>query len=140
MPVGTHPPDAKESVAMNDALMPNAQGLVSPWLAMMSNVVWGQWRLLDAQYQAGLDFLKTLEGAPLTRPSPPSAGGEGRVRGAQERVPDLESQALERVRKGFPPPPEVYLAENRNRIDWSRFPEWAWPMDPELFTGTSHEG
>ena len=32
----------------------------------------------------------------------------------------------------------VYDAQNRGRIDWSRFPEWAWPTDPEVFTG--HEG
>ncbi len=122
---------------MNDTIIPNSRESYSPWLEMMSNVVWGQWRLLDAQYQASLDLLKTLARPKESQAGPAPPATEVIASGG---LSDLEGRALERVRKGFPPPPEVYLAQNRNRIDWSRFPEWAWPMDPELFTGTSHEG
>ena len=39
---------------MNDTMIPDSRGAYSPWLRMMSHVVWGQWRLLDAQYHGGL--------------------------------------------------------------------------------------
>ena len=52
----------------------------------------------------------------------------------------LERQAAERVRRGLAPPREIYETLYRNRIDWSRFPEWARPSDPELFQGCGHEG
>jgi hypothetical protein len=51
----------------------------------------------------------------------------------------LERAALERARQGLPLPRQVYEAQNRGRIDWSRFPAWARPSDPELFEG-GHEG
>ena len=37
-------------------------------------------------------------------------------------------------------PREVYQAPYRNLIDWSRFPDWARPSDPEMFEGSGHEG
>jgi hypothetical protein len=51
----------------------------------------------------------------------------------------LEQSALEQARRGLPLPRQVYDAQNRSRIDWSRFPCWARPSDPELFEG-GHEG
>jgi hypothetical protein len=124
---------------MIDTMLPDSQGVYADWLRMVSSVVRGQWQLLDAQFQAGLDFLKKLaddkkvesEAKGATPPNISTPPGS---------LADLETRALERVRKGFPPPPEVYQVQNRSRIDWSRFPEWAWPIDPDLFTGTSHEG
>jgi len=90
----------------------------------------GPWRLLDAQYRLGINLLGALAGAaegpgPEARPETPS---------------DLERRALERVRKGLSPPREVYEAQNRARIDWTRFPEWARPIDPEVFKDCPHEG
>jgi len=41
---------------------------------------------------------------------------------------------------GLAPPPEIYQVPYRNQIDWSKFPEWARPSDPDLFEGCSHEG
>jgi hypothetical protein len=49
-------------------------------------------------------------------------------------------RATERVQAGLPPPRAIYDTQNRGRIDWSSFPEWARPSDPELFEGTQHEG
>ena len=34
----------------------------------------------------------------------------------------------------------VDLVQNRHKIDWSRLPEWALPLDPDVFEGCSHEG
>jgi len=122
---------------MVNVLSPASRGFYSHWFEVMRSLALGQWRLMDAQYQGSLDFLKSLADAREidAGPAPPAP-----VPTAPAEPGDLESLALERVRKGFPPPREVYDVQNRSRIDWSRFPEWAWPTDPDLFTGTAHEG
>jgi hypothetical protein len=81
--------------------------------------------LLDVQFQAGLELVAAL--------SPGAAP-------AAEELKDLERRATERVSKGLPPPKEIYNVHNRSRIDWSKFPEWARPVDPEVFEGCGHEG
>jgi hypothetical protein len=48
--------------------------------------------------------------------------------------------AEQRMRGGLAPPPEIYRIEYRRRIDWLKFPDWARPVDPELFDGCCHEG
>ena len=48
--------------------------------------------------------------------------------------------ACDQVRQGYAPPSEIYQIHYRNRIDWSKFPGWARPVDPELFDGCCHEG
>ena len=48
--------------------------------------------------------------------------------------------AEQRIRQGLAPPPEIYRIENRQRIDWLRFPGWARPVDPQIFEGCCHEG
>jgi hypothetical protein len=53
---------------------------------------------------------------------------------------ELIRLAEERMRNGLAPPREVYRSPCRDRIDWSRFPDWARPSDPELFEGSGHEG
>jgi hypothetical protein len=86
--------------------------------------MWQQWRMLDAQYKTGIELLGAVAGEPA----------------GLSALETLEQYALERARKGLAPPREVYNAQNRSRIDWSRFPEWAKPIDPELFEGSAHEG
>ncbi len=86
----------------------------------------GQWAWVDAGFRTA----DRLLGAVATRP-----GAEG--------PPDLETlvhRGLERVRKGLPPPRELYDVKYREQVDWLRFPEWARPSDPEAFTGCGHEG
>jgi hypothetical protein len=61
------------------------------------------------------------------------------------RRTDVRGSALiqlaeQRMRNGLAPPPEIYRIENRRRIDWLRFPDWARPVDPQLFNGCCHEG
>ncbi len=53
---------------------------------------------------------------------------------------DLTERALVCIAQGFAPPREVYLVQNRTHIDWSRFPTWARPVNPEMFDGCCHEG
>jgi len=57
-----------------------------------------------------------------------------------DKFPGLETLALNRARSGLAPPNEIYEAPNRGRVDWSKFPEWARPADPELFEECVHEG
>ncbi|MCA9118634.1 MAG: hypothetical protein H6822_04130 [Planctomycetaceae bacterium] len=53
---------------------------------------------------------------------------------------ELSKVAAARVRAGLSPPAEIYQIQYRSRIDWSEFPEWARPLDPEAFDGCCHEG
>jgi len=48
--------------------------------------------------------------------------------------------AEDRISMGLAPPPEIYRIEYRRRIDWSEFPTWAQPVDPQVFDGCCHEG
>jgi len=57
-----------------------------------------------------------------------------------DSVEGLLDTALDRVRKGFAPPAEIYRAEFRHRVDWSKFPLWARSPDPDVYTGCCHEG
>jgi hypothetical protein len=62
------------------------------------------------------------------------------TKGTADPLPALEALALERVNKGLSLPREIYEVPNRDRVDWYKFPEWARPTDPELFTDSGHEG
>ncbi len=52
----------------------------------------------------------------------------------------LLQEALKRVQNGLAPSAEIYRLKGRQRIDWSVFPRWAQPVDPEIFDGCCHEG
>ena len=58
----------------------------------------------------------------------------------QKPAKNLMDKAGERIAKGFSPPREIYETPMRQRIDWSLFPDWARPVDPEVFEGCGHEG
>jgi hypothetical protein len=60
--------------------------------------------------------------------------------GDPERMRILERVAADLANKGLIPPKEIYEAPYRNQIDWSIFPAWARPSDPELFEECVHEG
>jgi hypothetical protein len=101
------------------------------WLRAMNELVHGQLNWIEAQYRLGASVLDAL-GAKSTKLD---------VRRAKPEMPQsLESRARERMQKGLPPPREVYDAQNRGRIDWTSAPDWARPVDPELFEGCGHEG
>jgi hypothetical protein len=48
--------------------------------------------------------------------------------------------AEQRMHRGLAPPTEIYRIENRQRVDWQKFPVWARPVDPQVFDGCCHEG
>ena len=60
------------------------------------------------------------------------------------RRPEFDEQLArkieDRLKKGLAPPAEIYNIQNRHKIDWSSVPEWALPIDPDLFEGCAHEG
>jgi hypothetical protein len=106
-------------------MFPQFPAVCNWWARAVAGLAWNQWRVIDAQYAAGIDLLDAAAGHPA---------------GTATQLQTLEQEALERVSKGLPPPREVYEAQNRGHIDWSRFPDWARPIDPEVFEGSSHEG
>ncbi len=53
---------------------------------------------------------------------------------------NLVDAAEDRMRNGLNPPAEIHQVQNRGKIDWTRFPDWARPVDPELFGDCCHEG
>jgi hypothetical protein len=118
--------------------MPTGSASICQYLSRgLAGVARWQWLLLDAQFQAGLKLVAAL--APAANPAP---GCEPRARPhhAPEDLKAIEQRAAELASKGLPPPKEIYEVQNRGRIDWSRFPEWARPVDPEVFEGCGHEG
>jgi len=73
----------------------------------------------------------------------PGEGGRSDKTGPQgvpDRISALVAEAQARMRDGFPPPRAIYQVQNRGKIDWALFPDWARPVSPELYDGCSHEG
>jgi len=86
----------------------------------------------------------TLDGphstATATRPA--AAGPSGTIgRGETSRPGKTLAETVdERIKQGLAPPAEVHQVHNRKRIDWSAYPAWARPADPDMFDGCGHEG
>jgi hypothetical protein len=98
-----------------------------------------QWKIAASQYQTSLKLTEVL----LRIPAGEEANSEKKIEAAPEKTDEfrqLEREADERVKRGLAPPKEIYGIPFRDRIDWSRFPEWARPSDPEVFEGCGHEG
>ena len=109
------------------------------WWQMMAGLLGCQWKLVASQYQTGLRLTEVVLRLPVNQ----EANSEGRTQAMPEQIKEcrkLEGRAAERVKQGFAPPKEIYETPYRDRIDWSRFPEWARPSDPEVFEGCGHEG
>lgn len=98
------------------------------------------WKLFAAQSRLGLALWNVLLGdTPLGASLNAPSGGA--VEPRRESHPgSLEIMAAERMKEGLAPPREIYDVHIRARIDWSCVPEWAKPIDPELFEGSAHEG
>src|SRR5262245_1416457 len=94
------------------------------WSQTLTGLLRCQWSLLDAHYRMGMEVVNTIGGAA------PRAASVG-----SEPLEELERRGAELAAKGLPPPKALYEVQNRNRVDWSRFPEWARPIDPEVFEG-----
>jgi hypothetical protein len=137
---------------MAEQTKPGCRTVCEGWSQAIAEALRYQWRLFDVPYQAGIQLLETL--VPVReRPAPgvPVGGspaesedtgpeGEARFPTSPYELRELEQRALECARRGVALPRAVYDIRNRRRIDWSQFPEWARPVDPEVFTGSAHEG
>ena len=102
------------------------------WSQIVAGTLACQLKLLQVQYHIGFKLLDRL-----------LAVETADVREGNSNVPEksaLELSAAKRAEQGLAPPKEIYEAPLRHRIDWSKFPGWARPIDPEVFEGCSHEG
>lgn len=120
------------------------------WSDTVTDLTRQQWKFLTAQSHFGISLWNALLSLPLAAPARSQEGESAKpaepsetVREAGGREPvaeaDLEKMATERLRRGLAPPREIYDVQNRGRIDWSMVPDWARPVDPEVFEG-GHEG
>lgn len=117
-----------------DPMFQNLQAVQESWTRTMTSMVWGQWLMLDMSLRAAETLLTSAApGAPSTSPGQATSTVEA---GAG----DLINLAMERMKRGLAPPSRIYQTPYRNQIDWSKFPDWARPTDPDLFEGSSHEG
>jgi hypothetical protein len=114
---------------MTDPMQTNMKVLRDCWSRTVKDMVWGQWVVLDT----GLAAAHTMLTAASARPA--TAGP-----GTAAETERLVALARERMRRGLPPPRDIYKAPYRDRIDWSQFPDWARPSDPDLYEGCAHEG
>jgi hypothetical protein len=106
------------------------------WSRALASVLWGQWLMVRTGFQAAQTVLKSAStNSPGASVPPRAALGPGK--GESQ---DLIDRAAARTSKGLAPPREIYQAPVRNQVDWSKFPDWARPSDPELFEGSAHEG
>src|SRR5262245_47752239 len=103
------------------------------WLSAAATLLSCQWRLFEAQYQAGLKLVEAALGVPAKPGKVPGRAPGGSRPAITDEVGELERVAVERVKQGLAPPREIYQVPYRARIDWGRFPDWARPSDPELF-------
>jgi hypothetical protein len=113
---------------MIEQMVPNMSVFCQSWASIVTSLVWGQWIMLDTGLRTAQAFLQAVTAAPGVTGPPRTKANE------------LISRARERMRKGLAPPREIYQAPYRDRIDWSLFPDWARPNDPEMYEGCGHEG
>jgi hypothetical protein len=109
------------------------------WSHLLTSLLDYQWQWFASQYQINLQLVDRVLRMPPRRRGRSEEQGKGESQKVEE-LRQLERQAIERISRGLAPPKEIYAAPYRDRIDWGQFPQWAWPSDPELFQGSTHEG
>jgi hypothetical protein len=125
---------------MTDQVFPNIRRLNHLWARAMVSMAWTQWTFLSAGFRFAKRMMEPPWAIPADEGPRPPPAVEAAVPSPSGGVENLSRLAQERMAKGLAPPREIYQAPYRSQIDWSRFPEWARPSDPELFEGCSHEG
>jgi hypothetical protein len=98
------------------------------------------WRCVAAQCQLSTTMWDALLAGSRPGFSPPAEKAEAAAPPGAEVPKTVEEQARQRLSQGLAPPREIYDVRNRDRIDWSQVPDWARPLDPEVFEGCGHEG
>jgi hypothetical protein len=122
----------KRSTRMDQRTFPSLKVLQHYWSHALLNALRSQWIMLETGLQTASTMLRSAASAAARDAPVPSTSNAG--------PQDLIGIAVQRMKNGFAPPKEIYQAPYRNLIDWSSFPEWARPSDPEMYEGTSHEG
>jgi hypothetical protein len=109
------------------------------WLEAVAGVVTQEIELFETHCQGSLKIMEAAlrcpEGGPAGPDKPADAGAP-----PMDEFQKLEAVALERAQKGFAPPKEIYGLPYRSRVAWDKFPDWARPIDPDVFEGAGHEG
>jgi hypothetical protein len=116
----------------------DSQTVYGSWAQAMAGVLSWPLQLLETQCEVGLEIVEAalrIPGAPQADPAEPAGAAA-----ASDEFHRLEALALERARRGLALPRELYQVPYRDRVDWSRLPGWARPIDPEVFQGCGHEG
>jgi len=135
---------------MNDLLEQESQAAYQCWSQTVAGVLAWQLNLFQTQYHVGFRMVEVALGIPggaatpvretALAPAATLAEKPAEAPCAVDRFQNLESVAFERTRKGLAPPHEIYDLPYRDRVDWSKFPDWARPIDPEVFQDSGHEG
>jgi hypothetical protein len=123
---------------MVELSMPRGPTAYQAWFQIVTSMLECQWKLLQVQHQVGLKMMKGVLAMPAVAVCSPCEGQA--VSATAKEAQRLERLGTERVQQGLAPPRELYALPYRDHIDWSRFPEWARPSDPELFEDCVHEG
>jgi hypothetical protein len=113
---------------MIEQIVPDMKAFRQSWTSTVTSLMWGQWIVLDTGFRTAQAIFQAASAPP------------GAVSAKHSKKDELVSRAVERMKKGLAPPREIYQAPYRNQIDWSQFPDWARPSDPEMYEGCGHEG
>jgi hypothetical protein len=126
---------------MTDLMLTNVRDVNRYWSQVVTSLVWGQWQLIDAGLRATSRILEAAAQAPVDTAAqvgfaPQATAGPVPA----DEAGNLARLAEKRMAQGLAPPREIYDAQYRKRLDWSRFPDWARPSDPDAYEGCAHEG
>jgi hypothetical protein len=97
------------------------------------------WNCSIRQFNMGVNLMESFFGRSREQDVPAAIKQKAAAVPSAEQE-NLEVVAMNRMKSGHAPPPEVYDIRNRGKIDWSKAPDWARPADPEAFEGCAHEG
>jgi hypothetical protein len=125
----------EEVAAMSHPIDTPGEPAHPSWPHALTCLVGYQWKLWGVPYQIGMEIVESV-----LKSSTEIREEEKPVQTGSKPGSSLEQLAAQRVQQGLPPPREIYALPCRDRINWSDFPAWARPTDPELFEGCSHEG
>jgi hypothetical protein len=121
---------------MAEPMLPSLRMFRQYWSHTLKGMMLSQLWILKTGFKAAQTVLRPVSMEPVGAIGPVV----GRGTPGASKTQDIIRRATERMSQGLAPPREVYLAPYRNQIDWSRFPDWARPSDPEMFEGSGHEG
>jgi hypothetical protein len=124
---------------MFNPTLPDLRALRHYWSRTVTSMLQGQWQLIDTGFRVANKVLEAASNIPVNEGPPREAAGPA-APGASRTTEELVTVAMKRMKMGFAPAREIYEAPHRDRVDWSQFPDWARPVDPEVFEGCSHEG